>query len=279
MHRILWEPKGHPSRQQLIRPSRWTLHAGQSLQVHDHDYVEVFWLEEGACQHLCNDQQEQLETGACVFIRPRDGHGFAHSGQQPVTWVNVSIRQDLHDTLRLRHHQELGWWPWDGGPQPHQGHLAQPQRATLAEAAERLPIVQQRRLDAEWFVLSLLRAVAPRFRHGSDRLPGWLESAIRLCAGDPASLQLGLPALVRACGRCPEHINRTVRHHFNITATELMNGLRLDHAARRLRLSSDDILSISLESGFDNLSYFYRLFRARFGTSPRRFRHDLIENK
>ena len=56
------------------------------------------------------------------------------------------------------------------------------------------------------------------------------------------------------------------------TATALINELRLTRAAAELKMTDLPIVRIAAECGIANLSHFYRLFNARFGVTPRRYR-------
>ena len=51
-----------------------------------------------------------------------------------------------------------------------------------------------------------------------------------------------------------------------------LNDYRLNLAADALRTTDDSILAIATASGFANLSYFNRAFKARFRMTPRAYR-------
>ena len=58
----------------------------------------------------------------------------------------------------------------------------------------------------------------------------------------------------------------------NITVSEYLIQMRLKNACTLLLTTDKSILSVALESGFDNISYFNRVFRKAFGISPGTYR-------
>ncbi|HNX26905.1 MAG TPA: helix-turn-helix transcriptional regulator, partial [Phycisphaerae bacterium] len=65
---------------------------------------------------------------------------------------------------------------------------------------------------------------------------------------------------------------RTVKKIFGKTTNELLNEYRLEKSAADLCITNKAVLEIAMDSGFDNLGYFYRLFKRHFNESPCRFR-------
>ena len=59
------------------------------------------------------------------------------------------------------------------------------------------------------------------------------------------------------------------------TFTEYLNGYRLSSACTLLSTTDKPVLEISYETGFTNLSYFNRLFKKKYGISPRIYRKSL----
>jgi len=101
--------------------------------------------------------------------------------------------------------------------------------------------------------------------------PPWLVEAVASLA-EPPRLAIGLPALIGHCGRSAPHVSRAVRRHYGCTASALVLRLRLEQAARELRLGRQGILDLSQACGFASLAHFYRTFSARFGVTPAVFR-------
>jgi len=68
------------------------------------------------------------------------------------------------------------------------------------------------------------------------------------------------------------YLSRLIKNYTNMNFTELLQQRRLQQAVYYLEnttLTADDIL---VRIGYDNSSYFYRLFRKKYGCSPRRYR-------
>lgn len=63
-----------------------------------------------------------------------------------------------------------------------------------------------------------------------------------------------------------------MRKQTGMTLSEYINNVRLDRAKEKLKHTDYNISEIALSCGFQNVTYFNRLFRARFGTTPKSIR-------
>lgn len=100
----------------------------------------------------------------------------------------------------------------------------------------------------------------------------WLENGLDEF-GKVENFTIGLDKLVTLCeSKTLEYISREMRKKINKTPCEFMNELRLEYAAKQLVETNKQIISISLDSGYNSLSYFNRIFKKEFGMTPNQYR-------
>jgi AraC-like DNA-binding protein/quercetin dioxygenase-like cupin family protein len=255
---------------------------GTKVSMHFHDFWECFFVLDGFGRHLVNGQVFDLNPGDLWLIRPKDLHSFEPHHEAALVWINVAFPTAAWEAFvtSVEHQAKLMMW----------GDAPMPPRITLKnEAFEEVTrafrlilrefVQQPTALQRCGFWITLLdwlltheyaqQQAQQQARSGEPR---WLSVA-RETLHQPAYLQEGLPRLVRLSGVNPATLARAFRHFYNQTPTEFVNDLRLKRAAMLLASGSESVLEIAAECGFDNLSYFYRLFAARFGCTPRTFRH------
>ena len=68
------------------------------------------------------------------------------------------------------------------------------------------------------------------------------------------------------------HFMKFFKAHMGSGFIEYLNDYRLTMAERLLRSSDLSVLEVAEQSGFDNLSYFNRIFKRKYGSSPGKYR-------
>lgn len=63
-----------------------------------------------------------------------------------------------------------------------------------------------------------------------------------------------------------------MRRHARTTFSAYLNAVRLEVACDRLRHTECSVAEIAMDCGFQNVTYFNRLFRARYGCTPKQAR-------
>jgi AraC-like DNA-binding protein len=90
---------------------------------------------------------------------------------------------------------------------------------------------------------------------------------------------LTLEMMADLVGMSPSSFSRFFRQHTDRTFTGYLIDIRLGQAARELVDTSQNISEICYQCGFNNLSNFNRIFKAKRGMSPREFRQIYKKKK
>jgi AraC-like DNA-binding protein len=78
--------------------------------------------------------------------------------------------------------------------------------------------------------------------------------------------------VAQAAGVSESHLSRLIREKTGRSFTEILNRYRVDRAAQLLLRTEKNLLTIALEVGFSDQSYFGRVFRRYHGQTPDHFR-------
>lgn len=70
----------------------------------------------------------------------------------------------------------------------------------------------------------------------------------------------------------PQYLSRFFKKYANISFSEYLNSIRLDHASRDLMNTDDSILCIALNNGFSNPRSFSNAFKNIYGMNPSVFK-------
>jgi len=241
---------------------------------HSHDFVEVFWIGAGQGWHWINGARRALAAGVMVFMRAADRHAFSTASRGgELRMVNIAFAQRRWRQLRERYGLMDVFDP--KRDDPLELRLSAAQLATAESIASELRVGRLDPVAVDRFLLNLVHLVEVEADPAAAGVaaPGWLRKILAemsnpMQANPPTTTQeLGIRADCTA-----EHVARTFRRCLGRTPTEVLNDAKLARAAARLAGTSEGILSIALDSGFGNLSHFYKLFRDRYGTTPRRYR-------
>lgn len=83
---------------------------------------------------------------------------------------------------------------------------------------------------------------------------------------------LTIKEMAEVCGFSQSHFMKFFKTCFGTSFVSYLRDYRLTAAARLLLSSSSPVLTVAQETGFDNLSYFNRSFKAMYGVTPTQYR-------
>ncbi len=269
MHRLTLShlPAGH-----VCTYAHHALGKGNDVSPHDHDFHEFFWVEENEGTHWINGASVPLQRGDLVLVRAPDCHSVRGTADdKPLRIVNFAFQANIWRFLQTRYFGSKAVFFANPSLAARTYRMDDYRLAAIRQAAARLRSGLRDRLQAETFLLSVLALLSADQLGGAKQMPAWIrQSCSELTAN--RNFAGGMPALVGLTRKSPEHIAREFRRYLDRTPIEVINDARMSHAADRLATSDDEILKIAFDCGLENLGHFYRLFRERYGCTPRVYR-------
>ncbi len=238
--------------------------------LHDHDFAEVFWVSRGRCRQVLDGSAELLQPGDVRFVRPEHVHSIEHAGGEPLQLTNIAFPAAVLDSWERDYPVLQGHFFWIDGPRPGGLRLPASRLEELREKTHRLAARSDELLFLHGFLFDLFQEELPA-APDTRNIPGWLKDGLA-ALDNPETFRAGPTGFARACGRSPEHVSRACRRFLDTTPGDLVNAARMKDAARQLRMTNNDILNIMFDCGFSNPSHFYKLFKQRYGETPRRYR-------
>ncbi|MCY9657883.1 AraC family transcriptional regulator [Paenibacillus chondroitinus] len=94
-----------------------------------------------------------------------------------------------------------------------------------------------------------------------------------------ADLNLGASEIATVIGISPAKVGKIFKAHKQMSIPDYMNRVRLERAVEWMENSQLNIQDIMRKVGFENESYFYKVFKAKFGTTPREFMAKRIKER
>ena len=240
----------------------------ETFPSHCHDFDELFFVFKGRAIHNINGEHQFLEKGSLVLIRPDDVHSYSPLNDYDFGLYSLGFPPEVtRGALSY-----LGLTP-ENTPLPPYTVLYGADSVWLENRLEQLKLISTPRR------LRLFRAILPDLLEsilGDDGakkaltplIPPWLarlEESMRLRENYVA----GLERLLELCPYSQEYLNRMFRLYLKTTPTEFINARRMTYATELLIRGEHSITEICFASGFNNLSYFYTVFRRLYGCSPK----------
>ncbi len=248
--------------------------------THSHIYFEFAYIVDGEIMHVCNKQNVIMRTGDIVLLRPGDIHTYRRSGS--CTHRDVVITKDYFEAACNYLSPKLYSYIVSS-PSCLYGRLNANQlnyfEDTLIHISNSLGSTQLddinfTSLSCNALISSLLSTLIVKDTTSQATFPEWLKMLLERCT--KKSYQVAdMDTLLHGIPYSQTHICRTFKKYTHQTITEHINSIRLDNSRILLSNSTKPILIIAEELGFENPTYFTKLFKKAYGITPMQYRKQV----
>ena len=249
---------------------------------HTHDYVEIVYMCQGHTRHQINGEDVLLQEGELLLLGQNARQSIEAAGERDIA-VNFIVRPEFFaGTLSFLGDEQTPLRSFilyclAGGSESGYLHF---------HVADVLP-VQNLVENLLWTLIS----ETPNKRGIHQMTMGLLFAQLLNCADRLTFSNSEEETVLRVLNYLEEHyrdgsltevaaalhydistLSNLIRRRTGKTYTELLQERRLSQAAWLLKNSDKRVEDISHSVGYENISYFHRLFLARFNCTPKHYR-------
>ena len=246
---------------------------------HNHKFFELFLVVKGTVEHWINGETQKLPEGSLIFIRPWDIHGFLYNNPKCKNnvYINLSFTKETAEALftylsddDIRNTVTLS-------PKPPSSFLSSRSKNKLIDLLDELYTIDKNDIRLQNLrVKTILSDILTQYftypqKSVNINIPIWLTDLTKEMENID-NFTSGIDRMITLSGKSREHLSRCLKKHYGVTITEYINSLRTNYAANLLINSNMQIIDICYTSGFQNLGYFYKIFKETYSTTPNEFK-------
>ena len=272
------------------------LEAGKMIQVrthtrfvhfpkHTHNYIEVIYMCSGSTRHIVNGEEVILRQGELLFLNQKVTQEIYPAGENDIA-VNFIILPEFFDYgLKMMETEEnlLRDFIIDclRGENGTNGYLH-------FKVADILPVQNlvenliwtimhrqpnKRSINQATMGLLFLQLMNCMDKLETDEGSGRQKLIITVLSYIESHYRDGeLSELAESLHYDVYWLSKEIKKRTGKTYTELLQAKRLGQAAYLLGTTSMSVMEVALAVGYDNISYFHRIFQKKYGCTPRAYR-------
>ena len=272
------------------------LEAGKMIQVrthtrfvhfpkHTHNYIEVIYMCSGSTRHIVNGEEVVLRQGELLFLNQKVTQEIYPAGENDIA-VNFIILPEFFDYgLKMMETEEnlLRDFIIDclRGENGTNGYLH-------FKVADILPVQNlvenliwtimhrqpnKRSINQATMGLLFLQLMNCMDKLETDEGSGRQKLIITVLSYIESHYRDGeLSELAESLHYDVYWLSKEIKKRTGKTYTELLQAKRLGQAAYLLGTTSMSVMEVALAVGYDNISYFHRIFQKKYGCTPRAYR-------
>lgn len=262
-----------------LRPHTRFIH----FPEHTHDYVEVVYMCNGQTTHIVNGKRIVLEQGDLLFLSQSATHEVCRAGEDDVA-VNFIVLPDFFaSTLSFIGEEETplrrflvdclcgqntgpGFLHFDvSGVKPIQNLVENLLWTLLEETPNKRKMSQ---MTMSLLFLQLTGHTDALLT--DDREDAAVFRVLRYVETNYVGGSFG--ELTEQLHYDASWLSREIKRKTGKTYTQLVQEKRLAQAAFLLKNTDRNVADISIAVGYENISYFHRIFAENYGKSPKHYR-------
>lgn len=241
--------------------------------LHEHEYVEIFYVISGSGQHWLNGEVSPTKAGDVYIILPGDTHRHIKSKtSSDFLYRDILIKLPYFKIICETYYKTLyndffnKYIPQSISLPTTSLFLFENIFLQYSNTPKQEKLILER-LIVHNLIISFLNNNTLK---QSKKLPNWMITFISEL-NRPANFTVPLKELVNRFHYTSSYMCKSFKKHTGSTITDYFNNNRIAYADSLLKTTNYSIEYICSICGFNNPSYFYSLYKKNYKTTPRKF--------
>lgn len=256
------------------------------VNLHQHEFFEIPYILEGSCVQTMSDKSYTLKKGDFCFISPHQAHSISVFDDETLV-INILVKASSFQTLffgLLSSENLLS--SFFRNALTGDGSICQVIFHTAGDKVLRQAVLDmigetlQRNDFGEMMLVNRVQLIfitlLREYLHTAeltDRHVGGSANITEIVHFIQKNYHnLTLPEAAKHFSYSESYFSRMIKKYTGQSFSEIIRTQRLNFAERLLRTTDLSMQDIALQSGFSDVSHFYRQFRCAFHETPVEFR-------
>lgn len=237
---------------------------GLSSIPHIHPHLEMIYLEEGSSIASVDNKEFLIEKGDLFLSFPNQIH--AYHDQSPVQGYLLIFAPDLFKDLKETFQNKIPTSPLIKSSQLNMDVRSRLKKIWKKNTSESM----YDKIAAKGYLLAFLGEILPLMTLVSNTADHDSIKNVLIYCTQYYTEPISLDTISKELHLNKYYISHIFKERMNISFTDFVNSLRIEHACNLLEKDSS-ITDIAFSSGFSSIRTFNRVFADNMGMSPRDF--------
>lgn len=256
---------------------------------HLHSYFEIYYLVSGERNYFIEGREYHIKKGTIVFIDSNQFHRTTTTPNSSHERILIQLNKSLfsHEISQLDKLSIPDFFSTYSGAitfnDKQQQHIEALLNSMLFENENKNP-------GYKTIILAkiselLIAALRVLLTNNTNQRPDWVQSTkhikvqevVEYIKNNYAS-NINLDELAENVYISKYYLSRIFKEITGLTITEYINFTRIQHAKKLLEESNLSITKIADIIGFNNISYFQKVFKSFVSTTPLKYRNYFIDS-
>lgn len=259
---------------------------------HRHNYIELTYVYSGHMEHIIDDRKIFLEKGDVILLNQSIEHAIEYTDENDIIF-NFIIHPDFLEflSMMLEKENDLAEFIFDAlYSYDNNGEyliFKSQNNNKVKDCIESIIVrLYEKELNTTLEVKLLVGLLMAELMNHPEQIETYTENTSEKIIGSSIFKYIATSYQEGSLSKLSQEINipdykicRIVKKLTGLTFKQLVQQQRLKVASQLLRATHIPIVDILQEVGYENVTYFYKIFKKEYNMTPNEYRESSLNAK